>query len=115
MMLARHLFRNLRALLIGALLALWASVGLTANVQASAMPEHHHAQMDHGESHGSEEDDSERGDHPVAHVCVGCAVAGQSALVETNGPLPAVPAFAGVQPSMRPFQSNPIPPPPRQS
>ena len=106
----------MRLLLILALLV--ASVGFGPTVAAQAHHEatqHHSHAADGDHRHGEHDGDRQDEAFGAAHVCLGCALVGQPAdAVGSMLPTP-LPRLPGNPPSLRSFDSNPIPPPPRLS
>jgi hypothetical protein len=102
----------MRLFLIIALLV--ASLGFVQPVSAQAHGEHaaHHA-MGHGGDHGDTQGNDQS--PQLTHVCPGCAAVGQPAVTEAEEPVRVLPDMPGNAPSLRSFNANPSPPPPRLS
>ena len=106
----------MRLLLILALLIASVGFGPPVAAQAHHEPTQHHSHTAH-DDHRHGEHDGDRRDEAfaAAHVCLGCALVGQSAVTGGSTVPAALPCLPGNPPSLRSFDSNPIPPPPRLS
>lgn len=105
----------MRLLLILALLA--ASLGFGPPASARS----HHDRGEHAShaathDHGLQNDREEQGKgHAVVHVCPGCAFLGAPTLPQELVVSLRLPRLPANPPSLRSFDANPIPPPPREA
>ena len=102
----------MRLLLIFALL--FASLGFGSPANAHAPDEHarHPHAVAAGEHAPTQEESKPQ---PMAHVCPGCAVVGQSTLVAMAEPARTLPPPLVEARSLSSFEARPIAPPPRRS
>lgn len=105
----------MRLMLIFALLI--ASLGFGPPVEAQA--QHHrdeHAAHTAAHDHGSHDNREEEGKgSAIAHVCPGCAFLGAPFPPQERASPAGLPRLFANSPSLRSFNANPIPPPPRRA
>ena len=106
----------MRLLLILVLLVASLGFGPPAGAQAHHDATQHQSHAAHGDHRHGEHDGDRRDEaFAAAHVCLGCALVGQAAVAEGSTIPTSLPRLPGNPPSLRSFDSNPIPPPPRLS
>ena len=106
----------MRLLLIAVLMVASLGFAPSAGAQAHHETAEHHSHAAHDEhSSGGQQDHGKEKTSAVVHVCPGCAFLSAPMLADA-GPVPmALPRLPANPASLRSFNANPIPPPPRLS